>query len=88
MKVDFNNVRLQALHAYDKLVERLNNSQSYEGHMLVDPNMIEEPLNDLRMMIGTIAMSYDPDGDEELKNVYPPEPYTMKSFTFNSEEDE
>jgi hypothetical protein len=82
MKVNFDNVRLQACYAYDKLVSALNASEEYEGYMLVNPNNIEKHLRDLRFMIATIAMCY---GNEEVKNVFP-EDYTMQSFSFESEE--
>jgi hypothetical protein len=85
MKIDFNNVRKQALNAYDRLATHLNNSKGYEGYMLVDPNEIQGAMDDLRTTIGAIAMSYDPDGDEDLKCVYPEAPYTMVSFEFNAE---
>lgn len=85
MKIDFNNVRIQALHAYDKLCRALNESQEYEGHMLVDPNDIQEAMDDLRNTIGAIAMSYD-EGNDDCKNVFP-EGHKMESFEFNSEEE-
>lgn len=85
MKIDFNNVRIQACHAYDKLVRVLNSSEEYEGYMLVNPGDIEEHLNDLRMMIGAIAMSYEPD-NEDIKNVYPDD-YSMETFSFNNDEE-
>jgi hypothetical protein len=69
MKVDFNNVRRQACIAYDKLIDRLNQSEDYEGHLLVNPSDIEDVLNDLRQTIGCIAMCYQP-GDDDQKDVY------------------
>lgn len=69
MGIDFNNVRRQACIAYDKLVDKLNESQDYEGYKLVDPNEIYEDMNDLRMMIGSIAMTYE-EGDDKFRDVY------------------
>lgn len=90
MKIDFNNVRAQACFAYDRLCEKLNASKEYEGYMLADPSSIQEDMDDLRTMIGAIAMSFEED-NEELKNVYKeeyPEGQHMASFEFKAEEDE
>ena len=81
MKVNFDNVRLQACYAYDRLVSALNASEEHEGYMLVNPNDIEKHLDDLRSMIATIAMCH---GNKEVKNVFP-DYYTMQSFSFESE---
>lgn len=85
MKIDFNNVRRQACFAYDRLCKTLNASKEYEGYMLVNPDSIQKDMDDLRMMIGSIAMTYEDDRDD-FKNVYPLE--KMESFDFNTEEDE
>lgn len=90
MKINFNNVRRQACFAYDRLCKTLNASKEYEGYMLVDPNSIQKDMDALRSMIGAIAMSYE-EGNEEFQDVFEqeyPDPNSMESFEFNSEEDE
>ncbi len=84
MKVDFNNVRKQACISYDRLVDILNAGMCVEDDgvgewvngfgrvskdtVIVDAEQLDEVLNDLRMMIGAIAMSTD--GSEYVKDVY------------------
>lgn len=73
MKVDFNNVRRQACYSYDKLCVKLNNAikdKPSHSMIVIDPEDIREDMEDLRMLIGTIAMSYL-EGDDEVKDVYP-----------------
>lgn len=89
MKINFNNVRRQACFAYDGLVKELNNSKEHEGYLLVNPERIEKRLNDLRMMIGSIAMTYE-DGNPDFEDVYAkeyPEGKELATFEFESEED-
>lgn len=88
MKINFNNVRMQACYAHDRLVKYLNACNDHEGYLLVDPELLDKHLNDLRQMIGSIAMTFE-EGSEDFKDVYQeiyPEPKTME--TFNYEEDE
>lgn len=89
MKIDFNNVRRQACFAYDNLVKELNESDPYEGYILVDPERIQKSLNDLRMTIDAIAMSYE-EGDPDIKDVYSeiyPEGKKLAVFEFESDEE-
>ena len=81
MKVNFNNIRKQACYAYDNLANKLNNAiKEYEkehlekGYLLIDCDEIEEEMNDLQMLIGTIAMCHnedDPDMVDVFKEIYP-----------------
>lgn len=90
MKINFNNVRKQACFAYDRLCKTLNASKEYEGYMLVDPSQIQQDMDSLRSMIGAIAMTSE-EGNEDFQDIYQheyPEPKTMESFQFNTEEDE
>ena len=87
MRVDFNNLRRQALHRYDALVDKLNSaiitdSQwakpndvhhgqeiNIQGYVLIDADDIQEEMDDLRMLIGTMACcSYE--NDDEFKDVF------------------
>jgi len=92
MNINFNNVRKQACIAYDKLVSDLTYSKSYEGYMLVDPDRLEKNLNDLRMMLCSIAMTFEENNDE-FKDVYEElypqaEGNKMAEFEFFDLEDE
>jgi len=70
MNINFNNVRRQACIAYDKLVDKLNTNETNDnGTVIVDLKDIYEEMNDLRMMIGSIAMTYE-EGDDKFKDVY------------------
>ena len=73
MTVNFNNLRKQALYNYDRLVNKLNDNIIKDNwdrkEIRISPDEIEEELNDLRMLIGSIAMSYEPD-DENFKDIY------------------
>jgi hypothetical protein len=88
MKVNFNNVRKQALYRYDALVSKLNaaiikHEDSYglpndvhhghdvnlKGYVVIDPDDIQDTLNDLRMMLGTIASCYE-EGNDDMKDVF------------------
>lgn len=82
MKVDFNNVRRQVVHEYNDLVKVLNNNinRSIAGtNVRVEVEDIQEILDDLRISIATIALTYkygDPDvidvlGDDELEQFNP-----------------
>lgn len=91
MNINFNNLRKQALYSYDKLVNKLNDSISYEWNskkIEINPDDIQEDLDDLKMLLGSIAMVYEPD-DENFKDVYsevyPNEDDEMVSFNCNEE---
>ncbi len=104
MKVNFNNLRLQALIAHDKLVYKLNeavlkntddtatpngfgHSMNLENFVLIDADELSEVLNDLRMMIGSIASVYEP-GDADFEDVYSKEYAGEKRMArFNDSDD-
>lgn len=84
MNIDFNNVRKQALFAHDKLVEKMNSAiykkdeylelpggrcANLNGFVVIDAKTIDEDMNDLRMLLGAIASTYEP-GDLKFKDVY------------------
>lgn len=107
MKVNFNNVRKQALYRYDSLVEKLNaaiirNDDNYakpndifhgcevnlRGYVVIDSEDIQSTLNDLRMMLGTIASCYE-EGNEDMKDIFSevyPEGTDKQMALFNEEE--
>lgn len=109
MKVNFNNVRKQALYRHDALVNSLNEAiiknddqyatpnDAYHGHsvnlkgyVLIDPETIDDIMNDLRMVIGTIASCYE-EGNEEHADVFSevyPEGTEKAMAIFNPEIDE
>lgn len=95
MNVDFNNLRKQACHAYDKLCDMLNASMvvnettfvegygwTSKGDIILNPDHIQEEMESLRSLIGSIAMVYE-EGNEEFKEVYPEHPMAF----FNPEEE-
>lgn len=108
MKVNFNNVRKQALYRYDDLVEKLNaaiikrddqyampndvfhgHEINIKGYVLIDAEEIEEPLQSLRMLLGTIASCYE-DGNDEMKDVFSevyPEDSDEEMALFNEQEE-
>jgi hypothetical protein len=107
MKVNFNNVRKQALYRYDSLVQKLNaaiiqNDDQYakpndtfhgqdvnlRGYVVVDAEDIQPVLNDLRMMLGTIASCFE-EGNEDMKDVFSevyPEDSDKAMVIFNDDE--
>lgn len=104
MTVNYNNLRKQAIYAYDSLVEKLNNSiikktqhaepndeghTNIKGYVLINANDIQKDMDNLRRMIGAIAMT-SVEGEEDFKDVYqevfPKEDQSMK--TFNDEDEE
>ena len=103
MEVNFNNLRKQALFAYDSLAEKLNCSflednewgtsktekrEMISGNMLIDSDDIQKDMDNLRMLIGSIASVYEPD-DENFKDIYS-EVYTddKRMVSFNPDADE
>jgi hypothetical protein len=106
MTVNFNNLRKQAVYAYESLCEKLNDAILTEtqyatrndvkhgqeidikGNILIDAEDIQKDMDNLRSMIGSIAMTYE-EGDDNFQDVYqqifPDENQSMKSF---NDEDE
>ena len=71
MKIDFNNVRLQALHEYNDLVLKLNKATTCSnGEKIVEISArhIQKDLQQLRQDLIAIASSYQ-EGDEDCKCV-------------------
>jgi len=102
MKIDFNNIRRQACISYDRLCGILNDARCDEangdwvdgygrvdqGTIIIEPEQLDSVMNDLRMLIGSIASCYE-EGDEEVANVYEdlyPENSEKRMATFNPEE--
>jgi hypothetical protein len=44
-----------------------------KGYVVINKEDIEETMNDLRMLIGSIASTYE-EGNDEFADVYPDEP--------------
>ena len=106
MNIDFNNVRKQAVYAYEELVEKLNDAiikdDQYakpncvyhgqeipiKGYVLVDADDIRKILDNLRSLIGSIAMT-SVDKDENFKNVFEEiYPEENQSMPYLKEEEE
>jgi hypothetical protein len=106
MNVNFNNLRKQAIYAYDRLTDKLNaailkerqlalftDSKGEEvrtwGNILIDAEDIQKDMDSLRMMIGSIAMVYEPDSKDfadVYAEVFPDEDSKMKCFNDQDEE--
>lgn len=109
MKVNFNNVRKQALYRYDALAGILNRSIirgddewarpndvchgqpiNLKGYVVIDAEDLDDIMNDLRMLIGTIASCYEEGNDDHadvFSEVYP-EGTEKAMAVFNPEVDE
>ncbi len=58
MKVNFNNLRRQAMNAYTRLIETLK--ENMDARVIrVTPEEIERPLDDLRLILAGIACCYE-----------------------------
>lgn len=95
MEVNFNNLRKKTCYAYDRLAKKLNYSiKEYEkeysekGKLLIDCDEIQSEMEELKQLIGSIAMCYnkdDPDMKDVFEEIYPGE---NNMVDFNPEDDE
>lgn len=69
MTLDFNNLRINAANAYNDLVTVLNRERNERGLVKVYEEDLEEPLRDLRRMIGMIMCVYDDSDNPEFRCV-------------------
>jgi hypothetical protein len=73
MDIDFNNVRVQAIYSYNRLVEKFNKNieDTIGGRkvLTIYADEITDDLNDLRADIGAIACTFKKD-DPDFKCVY------------------
>lgn len=83
MNVNFNNLRKQLVHRYNDLCVKLNQSKVTDddnvfiegygwlrkGDVLFSPNLIQQEMDDLRMLIGSVACCFD-ESDVNFANVY------------------
>ena len=89
MEVNFNNLRKKTCFAYDRLASKLNaaikhyeKSHNDKNYLTVHVDDIQEEMDDLKQLIGSIAMCYnpdDPDAIDVFEEIYPGEK-TMKDF--------
>ena len=87
MTVNFNNLRKQAVFSYDRLVKKLNQNiiDDYGDKVVrIDPEDIQEDLDDLRRLIMSIALVYD-EGNPDFKDLDAEIPDDIACF--NSEEE-
>jgi len=78
MQVDFNNVRKQAIHAYECLVQKLNATIDEDGGISIDASRIQRDMDDLRGYVGLIAMIHEesnPEFKDVFSEVFPEEKY-------------
>lgn len=75
MKVNFNNLRKQALYSYHRLARTLNNNMydTYqdtheENQLSFSADLIQKDMDELRMFLTFIACVYE-EGNEEFMNL-------------------
>jgi hypothetical protein len=81
MEVNFNNLRKKACYAYDRLAKKLNYAigdyekrYSEKGTLMIECDDIQEEMDDLKNLIGAIAMCYNenyPDMKDVFEEIYP-----------------
>jgi hypothetical protein len=87
MKVNFNNARLQAIYAYNRLCKVLNTNigkSNGEGMVVVAADEIQEHMDDLHNTLVTIGCTYD-EGNEGFKCVLTDD---VSVDNFNPEDEE
>ena len=91
MKVNFNNLRKQALYSYHRLATKLNEAKEErkeegydDGKICIYPDDIQDEMDDLRSMLFGIACVYD-EGNDEFKDI---SEEIKPIAVFNSEEEE
>ena len=73
MEVNFNNLRTKTCIAYDRLARKLNSSINEDGCVEVPAEEIQDQMDDLKQLIGSIAMCYnkdDPDMIDVFEEIY------------------
>ena len=95
MEVNFNNLRKMTCYAYDRLASKLNiaikeyeKEYSEKGTLMIDCDEIQREMDDLKQLIGSIAMCYnenDPDMKDVFEEIYPDEK-TMVDFNPDADE--
>lgn len=86
MKIDFNELRIQAMEAMDSLTDKLNNrivteeNAFNEGDIVVSPKEIQSNMDDLRSLISAIAACYN---DDEIVDVHNQRSKPMIRFNDN-----
>lgn len=74
MKVSFDGLRTRLAYSYHSLCKTLNNSiqesgKEYSDNMIrVDPDEIQEEMDDLRMYIMTLCACYE-EGEDGFKDI-------------------
>jgi len=93
MKVNFNNLRKQALYSYQRLVNKLNEAKEErtkdgydDGKICIYPDDIQKEMDELRSQLFGIACTYVED-NEEFKDVSE-EVGKISWFNYEEEDDE
>lgn len=95
MEVNFNNLREKTCYAYDRLASKLNiaikeyeKEYSEKGTLMIDCDEIQREMDDLKQLIGSIAMCYN-ENDRDMKDVFEeiyPDEKTMVDFNPDADE--
>lgn len=67
MNVNFNNLRAQAVYAYNRLTIKLNeeiNNPDNDGEICINPQYIQRDMDDLRQCLVAISCVYEPDNND------------------------
>lgn len=64
MDVNFNNLRVQTMIAYDKLCTKLNYVIDGSGIIIISAEEIQKDMDELRGCVGSIACVFEKDNDD------------------------
>ena len=64
MNIDFNNVRISAINAFNGLIGNLNEKLRGSGYIEVHKDEIEAYIESLRSSLVGIGATYEPDNDD------------------------
>jgi hypothetical protein len=89
MQVNFNNARLQAIYAYNRVCKVLNaniGKSNGEGMLVVAADEVQEHMDDLCSMLAIIGCVYE-DGNEDFKCVLTDD-ISMENFNPEDEDED
>ena len=88
MEVNFNNLRKKTCVAFDRLTRKLNSAINENEYVEIEAVQIQAQMDELKQLIGSIAMCYNPN-DPEMKDVFDElYPGDKSMLDFNPDADE
>jgi hypothetical protein len=88
MNVNFNNLRKKTCKTVDLLTRKLNACITADGIVEVPAEDIQDVMNELQELVGSIAMCYNPNDDDVINvfsELYPGENDGMVDFNPDKE---